>query len=122
MIGTFRESGKTAMFLWVHAPFNAHLVYADDEGIVTGVDEMALAPIRMNGGFFIFKREIIDLIEPGHELVEETFEMLIARRELLAYRYDGFFRPMDTIKDRQILESLHESGDAPWRRACAERC
>ncbi len=73
------------MFLSVHAPFNAHLVYADDDGIVTGVHEMATADIRMNGGFFVFKRDVIDAIEPGEELVDEPFARLIARRELLAY-------------------------------------
>ena len=72
--------------------------------------------MRINGGFLVLKREILDLIEPGDELVEETFERLIAERELIAYPYDGFFRAMDTIKDRQSLESLNESGEAPWRR------
>ena len=66
--------------------------------------------------FFVFKREIMDVIEPGDELVEETFERLIAMGELVAYPYEGFFGPMDTIKDRQRLESLHESGQAPWRK------
>ena len=60
-------------------------------------------------------REILDLIEPGDELVEETFERLIAAGELVAYPYDGFFGAMDTIKDRQRLETMHESGQAPWQ-------
>jgi len=116
MIQTFDESGKTGMFLSVHVPFNAHLVNADDEGVVTRVSEMARADIRMNGGFFVLKRDVIDYIEPGEELVDEPFARLIARKELIAYRHDGFFLPMDTIKDRQTLESLNDSGDAPWRR------
>ena len=78
------------------------------------VEDMSRSQIRINGGFFVFKREILDLIEPGDELVEETFAKLIARNELVAYPYDGFFGPMDTIKDRQRLEALHESGHAPW--------
>ncbi len=120
MITTLRVAGKTALFLSVHLPFNAHLVHADDTGTVTRVDEMSSSDLRMNGGFFVFRRDILDSIEPGDELVEETFGRLIARQELLAYTYDGFFRPMDTIKDRQVLEALHESGDAPWRRLPAE--
>ena len=120
MIDTFHASGKTAMFLSVHTPFNAHLVEADDDGIVTACTRWPQANIRMNGGFFVFKRGVIDEIEPGEELVEEPFARLIARRELLAYRYDGFFLPMDTIKDRQILESLHDSGEAPWRHKPSE--
>jgi glucose-1-phosphate cytidylyltransferase len=116
MIRTFEESGKLGMFLSVHVPFNAHLVHADDDGIVTSVHEMARADIRMNGGFFVFKRNVVDYIGPGEELVDEPFARMIAAQELLAYRHDGFFLPMDTIKDRQTLESLNDSGDAPWRR------
>ena len=115
VVEAFQESGKTAMFLSVRPQFNAHIVSTDEAGNVMAVEDMARSHIRINGGFFVFKREIMDLIEPGDELVEETFARLIAARELVAYRYEGFFGPMDTIKDRQRLESMHESGKAPWR-------
>ena len=80
------------------------------------VEELSHSAVRINGGFFVMKREFLDMIEPRDELVEETFEQLIAERELIAYQYEGFFQAMDTIKDRQSLENLHESGQAPWRR------
>ena len=92
-----------------------------DGTVLDGSRSMSHSDVRINGGFFVFKREILDLIEPGDELVEETFARLIERRELIAYPYEGFFGPMDTIKDRQRLEALHESGGAPWRRAGHER-
>jgi glucose-1-phosphate cytidylyltransferase len=115
MVDAFRASGKTAMFLCVRPAFNAHLVTADNDGVVLTVEDMSRSHVRINGGFFVLRREILGLIEPGDELVEQTFERLIARRELLAYPYEGFFGPMDTIKDRQRLEALYESGSAPWR-------
>jgi glucose-1-phosphate cytidylyltransferase len=115
VIKAFHASRKTAIFLSVRPQFNAHLVNTDEKGTVLSVEEMTSSHIRINGGFFVFKREILDLIEPGDELVVETFERLIASGELVAYQYDGFFGPMDTIKDRQRLEALHESGNAPWR-------
>jgi glucose-1-phosphate cytidylyltransferase len=115
MIDSLRASGKTALFLSVHTQFNAHIVKADDEGNVVAVEDMSRSDIRINGGFFVLRREILDLIEPGHELVEETFAKLIAEQELVAWRYDGFFGVMDTIKDRQRLELMHESGQAPWQ-------
>ena len=114
VIDAFKECKKTAMFLSVRPEFNAHLVTSGSDGTVLSVEDMSRSQIRINGGFFVFKREILDLIEPGDELVEETFAKLIARNELVAYPYDGFFGPMDTIKDRQRLEALHESGHAPW--------
>ena len=48
------------------------------------------------------------------ELVEEPFRRLIAENELLAFRYDGFWKGMDTFKDKQALDELYESGRAPW--------
>ena len=84
-------------------------------GASLAVEDMSRSDIRINGGFFVFKREIMDLIEPGDELVEETFARLIEEQELVAYPYEGFFGVMDTIKDRQRLESMHESGQAPWQ-------
>jgi glucose-1-phosphate cytidylyltransferase len=114
LIETFRASGKTAMFLSVRPQVNLHLVKSDDAGTVLGVEDMSRSDVRINGGFFVFRREILGLIEPGDELVEETFAKLIERNELVAYPYEGFFGPMDTIKDKQRLEALHESGHAPW--------
>jgi glucose-1-phosphate cytidylyltransferase len=116
VIEAFHERGKTAMFLSVRPQFNAHRVSTDENGNVLSVDDLSRSEVRINGGFFVLKREIMDMIEPGDELVEETFARLIANRDLVAYSYEGFFGPMDTIKDRQRLETLHESGQAPWRR------
>jgi glucose-1-phosphate cytidylyltransferase len=63
----------------------------------------------------VLRREIFDEIEPGDELVDAPFRRLIERGRLGAYRYDGFWAPMDTLKDKQRLEALWESGRAPWR-------
>jgi glucose-1-phosphate cytidylyltransferase len=114
VIDEFRARGRTAMFLAVKPQFNAHLVHAGPDGTVIRVEDMSTSGARINGGFFVLKREIFDWIQPGDELVEETFSRLIPNEEVLAYEYNGFFGPMDTIKDRQRLEALHESGSAPW--------
>jgi glucose-1-phosphate cytidylyltransferase len=116
VIGTFHTTGKTALFLSVRPAFNAHLVETDADGTVVSVSDMSTSSVRINGGFFVLRREILDQIEPGDELVEETFARLIVQGELAAYPHDGFFGPMDTIKDRQTLEKLHQSGKAPWMR------
>jgi glucose-1-phosphate cytidylyltransferase len=51
----------------------------------------------------------------GEELVVEPFKRLIAEDQLMAYKYDGFFRSMDTLRDRQVLEDMFEKGVMPWR-------
>jgi glucose-1-phosphate cytidylyltransferase len=116
MVTTLEQSGKTGLFMSVRPRLEYHLITSRDDGLVTSVTKMAEADVRINGGFFVFRKDILDAIEPDEELVEEPFRRLIARGDLLAYEYDGFWEPMDTIKDKQRLDALAETGRAPWRR------
>ena len=77
MIESFRASGKLIQFLSVRTQFNAHRVLTDDQGVVTSVVDLSTSDVRINGGFFVCKRELLDEIQPGDELVEETFARLI---------------------------------------------
>ena len=71
--------------------------------------------IWINGGYFILRRDFLDQLGPGEDLVEEPIQRLLPAEQVLAQRHEGFWAPMDTLKDKQWLESLHESGDAPWQ-------
>ena len=73
------------------------------------------ADIWINGGYFIFRNKIFDYIRDGEELVDQPFNRLIERGELMAYKYEGFWRAMDTLRDRQVLEEMVERGDMPWQ-------
>jgi glucose-1-phosphate cytidylyltransferase len=85
-----------------------------DGGEVSDIQHIRESDTRINGGNFIFRREIFDYIEPGEDLVNEPFHRLIEKRGLIGYRYDGFWAPMDTLQDKQDLELLSEEGDPPW--------
>ena len=115
MIERLQDSGKTGIFLSTRPMFTAHVVSTDGDGIVKSVEDIQRADVWINAGFFVFRRDVIDYIQPGEELVVEGFARLIEKGELLAYRYEGFWGPMDTIKDKQRLDALSESGQAPWR-------
>jgi glucose-1-phosphate cytidylyltransferase len=117
MIERLKSSGKTALFISVRPVFNAHVVHAGEDGVVRLVEDMQRADVWINGGFMVLRRDILGEINPGEELVIEPFARLIERGELLAYRYEGFWEPMDTIKDKQRLDALAETGNPPWRRA-----
>jgi glucose-1-phosphate cytidylyltransferase len=114
LVEDFRSRNVVAAFLSVRPNYTFHVVAADDSGLVSALDHVHQADIWINGGYFIFRREIFDYIEPGDELVERPFQRLIEERQLLAYRYEGFWEPMDTLKEMQHLEALHQSGKAPW--------
>ena len=75
---------------------------------------MSKADLWLNGGYFMFRREILDEIGPGEDLVPDVLPRLIERDEVLGYRYDGFWAPMDTLRDWQNLEEFVQSGDMPW--------
>jgi len=113
-IAHFHSQGKIASFLSVKPNLSFHVVQTDDRGRVTAIEDIAKSHLRINGGFFIFKREIFDYIGPREELVAEPFRRLLREDELVAYRYDGFWEAMDTFKDRQALEQRYATGMAPW--------
>jgi glucose-1-phosphate cytidylyltransferase len=116
MVQTLEASGKTGLFMAVRPPVEYHLVDADDAGLVRSVSPFAAADVWINGGYFVFTPGIFDVIEPGDELVLAPFARLIEQEQLLAYRYEGFWEAMDTIKDKQKLDAIAESGRSPWIR------
>jgi glucose-1-phosphate cytidylyltransferase len=89
-------------------------VDATPDGYAQRVGAMQGSELRINGGFFVLSREIFDFMEPGDELVEQPFKKLIAERKLGVYRHDGFWRAMDTFKDKIDFDRLAASGRCPW--------
>ena len=61
--------------------------------------------IWINGGYFILRREFLDQLRPGEDLVEEPLRRLLPAGQVLAQRHEGFWAPMDTLKDQQWLET-----------------
>lgn len=70
----------------------------------------------INGGFFVLSPKVIELIEGDHTIWERgPLETLSRTGQLKAYRHDGFWQPMDTLRDKNLLEELWSSGKAPWK-------
>ena len=71
----------------------------------------------INGGFFVLQPEVIDLI-PGDATSWENEPMtaLAHSGQLHAYEHGGFWQPMDTLREKNLLEELWQSGQAPWKR------
>jgi glucose-1-phosphate cytidylyltransferase len=115
-IDHFHQHRKIASFVCVRPNLSYHLVSLQegDGGTVSGIRAISDGSLRVNGGFFIFKRSIFDYIRGKEELVSEPFQRLIKEQQLIGYSYDGFWASMDTFKDKQYLESLYGGGIAPW--------
>jgi len=115
MIAGLSAGDDVGLFLASHPTYNFHMVSFDEGHHVQEMHDVTASGLWLNAGYFVFRREIFDYIEDGEDLVEEPFQRLIRERRLAAYPYDGFWAPMDTLKDKHVLESLLESGSAPWR-------
>jgi glucose-1-phosphate cytidylyltransferase len=115
MVARFKDSGKVACFLAVRPPLTFHLADIDETGRVRDMRDSGSADIWINGGYFLMRPEIFDYMRAGEELVMEPFRRLIEADQLMAYKYTGFWRAMDTLRDRQALEDMVERGNMPWR-------
>ncbi len=106
---------KIATFITVPAPHTFHIVHSDTDQHVEQLKLVAESTVRCNAGFFVFKSEIFDYLEPGDELVDRPFTRLIDERQLIAIPHDGFWRNMDTFKDKVLLDEIESAGRPPWR-------
>jgi glucose-1-phosphate cytidylyltransferase len=108
------ESGATASFLSVRTPQSVHAVHTDENGIVTDFGRVSESEFWINGGFFVFKQGIFDVLQEGEELVEMPFQRLVEQRKLFSHRYTGFWKSMDTFKDKIEFDRMYAKGDSPW--------
>jgi glucose-1-phosphate cytidylyltransferase len=111
----FRSAPEAvACFAGVAPTSSFHLVKVGEGGRVQNIRHVREVGMRINGGFFVFRRSIFDWIRDGEELVQEPFQRLAEAGRLLAYPHDGFWACMDTFKEKQLLEDLYSRGQVPW--------
>lgn len=112
----FRQQNKVAGFLCVRPNLSYHLVslHQGDGNLVSDIHAINNGSLLVNGGFFVFKKEIFQYLQENEELVIEPFQRLMKEKQLIGYPHDGFWASMDTFKDKQQLENLYATGVAPW--------
>lgn len=115
MIAHFKASNKVACFLAIRPPVTYHVADIAQDGRVLSITPTNRSDIWINGGYFLFRPEIFDYMREGEELVVEPFARLVEADQIAAYKHEGFWRGMDTLRDRQTLEELIEHGNMPWR-------
>ena len=96
-------------------PGSFHVVHVDDAGDrVVGFEPAKDLNFRINGGFFILRQEIFDYLEEGEDLVGDACRKAAKAGRMISLPYDGFWAPMDTLKERAHLEDLYFTGASPW--------
>ncbi len=111
-----RNHGRLATVTTVRPPSRFGIVDLDEEGQIRRFAEKPQSDSWASSGFFIFEPGVMDYLG-GDDCVLEArpLERLAADGQLMAYRHDGFFYPMDTYREHQHLNHLWETGRAPWK-------
>ncbi len=114
-IADFQQRGVVASLMAAPTVQSFHIVRSDEGGIVKRFGPIQESDVAINVGFFCLRQEIFDYMEEGEELVEEPFQRLITEGKLSVYRYTGFWKSMDTFKDKITLDRMEGRGDCPWK-------
>jgi glucose-1-phosphate cytidylyltransferase len=116
-IAFHRAHGKLATMTAVRPPAGAGALAIGSGNRVTSVTPCGQASAGwINGGFFVLEREVLDFIAGDSiSFQREPLTMLAEQKDLMAYRHAGFWQCMDTVRDREYLETLWRCGRAPWK-------
>jgi len=114
MIDHFLKDDKVASFYSVKPRLSFHAVTFKENEVISGIQPIRESDFWINGGYFIFRKEIFDYINNGEELVEEPFQRLLKDNKLTTFKHDGFWAGMDTFKDKMMFDQLFSEGNAPW--------
>lgn len=114
MVDEFSATDAIGSLLLVQPTASFDLVSLGVDGKVGKISPLSQSDIWINGGFFVFRKDVFRYINDGEELVREPFQRLIGQRALLAHRAKCFWQCMDTFKDKQSLEELNVT-TAPWK-------
>jgi glucose-1-phosphate cytidylyltransferase len=113
--GLHESSGKLATVTTVQPRSRYGVMNLADNGTVMEFREKPQLDGWVNVGFFIFERAVLDYLGTNTVLEEEPLQTLAAQRQLVAYRHRGYWQPMDTYRESQILNDLWNTGSAPWK-------
>lgn len=116
LIACHKESGKTVTITTTQPEGRFGAIQIETDGSVRGFKEKARKDQAfVNAGFMVMEPEVFAYLGDGSEMIEASpFERLTEDNQMNAYRHNGFWSPMDTIHDREYLESLWEQGKAAW--------
>jgi len=116
LIAFHRSHGGCATMTAVQPPGRFGAIDMNGSTITKFLEKPAGDGGWISGGFFVLQKRVIDRIEGDHTIWERgPLESLASDGLLHAWRHHGFFQPMDTLRDKQLLERLWDSGKAPWK-------
>ncbi len=111
-----RAQGRLATVTAVRPPARFGGMVLSDHRVVDFKEKPQIGEGWINGGFFVLEPQVFDYIEgDAVDWERQSLERLVADNQLTAYRYEGFWQCMDTLRDVRFLQELWQSGSAPWK-------
>ena len=116
LISFHKEKKATATLTAVHPPERFGVLSLSEDYVTEFHEKHAGESSWINGGFFVFEPEIFDYLDDDSTVLErKPLETLAKEQKLAAFKHDGFWHPMDTLRDKNHLEKLWASEKAPWK-------
>jgi glucose-1-phosphate cytidylyltransferase len=116
LVAFHRSHGKLATVTAVRPPARFGGLAFNGNYVAEFVEKPQIGEGWINGGFFVLEPEALDYIDGDETAFErEPLERLANDGQLIAYRHDGFWQCMDTLRDVRLLESMWHSGEVPWK-------
>ena len=111
-----KHHGKKASVTTVIPAGRFGAMDTDGDRVIKFSEKSTSSDAKINGGYFVLSPEVLDYIEEDSTIWErKPLELLAAENELRAFHHDGFWQPMDTMRERDILQDMWADGSAPWR-------
>ena len=116
LVAFHKAHGKLATVTTVRPPARFGGVIFDGDHVVEFTEKPQAEGGWINGGFFVLEPGALEYIAGDKSIWErEPLEQLAIDGELMAFRHEGFWQPMDTLREKRVLEDLWRSGSAPWK-------
>ncbi len=116
LLAFHREQGREATITAVRPPARFGVLEIDGDRVTRFAEKPQTSEGWINGGFFVFEPSIFNRISGDDSILEhEPLAGLARDRELSVFKHGGFWQPMDTLRDKRLLEELWMAGDAPWQ-------
>lgn len=117
LLAFHKSHGKLATVTAVRPPARFGGIALDNDQVTNFIEKPQIGEGWINGGFFVFEPAVIDYIAGDATLLErEPLENLALDGQLMAYKHESFWQCMDTIRDKHLLNSLWDTGNAPWKQ------
>lgn len=115
LVAFHRQHGRLATVTAVRPPARFGAMHLDGDRVQAFSEKSQASEGWINGGFFVFEPQVLEYIDDDTVPLERApLERLAADGQLMAFQHDGFWQPMDTLREKRLLEEFWQRGQAPW--------